>query len=46
MWWELARVEREAVLALRAQQKIGDEGLREIEREIDLLEARLVPRGR
>jgi CPA1 family monovalent cation:H+ antiporter len=45
LWWELARVEREAVLSLRQNQKIGDEAMREIEREIDLLEARLVPRA-
>ena len=44
LWWELARVERQAVLSLRREQKIGDEAMREIEREIDLLEARLVPR--
>ena len=43
LWWELARVEREAILKLRREQKIGDEAMREIEREIDLLEARLVP---
>ena len=43
LWWELARVEREAILKLRSEQKIGDEAMREIEREIDLLEARLVP---
>ena len=46
LWWELARVEREAILKLRSEQKIGDEAMREIEREIDLLEARLVPRHR
>ena len=45
LWWELARVEREAILKLRTLQKIGDEAMHEIEREIDLLEARLVPRG-
>ncbi|MBY0504100.1 MAG: Na+/H+ antiporter [Bryobacteraceae bacterium] len=45
LWWELARAERQAVLALRAEQRIGDEALHEIEREIDLLEARLVPKG-
>lgn len=44
LWWELAGIERTAVLELRTQQKIGDEAMREIEREIDLLEARLVPR--
>ncbi len=43
LWWELAKVEREAVLELRRSQRIGDEAMREIEREIDLLEARLVP---
>lgn len=45
LWWDLARVERTAVITLRREQKIGDEAMREIEREIDLLEARLVPRA-
>jgi CPA1 family monovalent cation:H+ antiporter len=44
LWWQLAKVEREAVISLRRDQKIGDEAMREIEREIDLLEARIVPR--
>lgn len=44
IWWELARVERDAVVAMRRRQEIGDEAMREIEREIDLLEARIVPR--
>ena len=41
---KLARVERDAVVAMRRRQEIGDEAMREIEREIDLLEARIVPR--
>lgn len=45
IWWELAHVEREAILSLRRSRKIGDEALHEIEREIDLLEARIVPRS-
>jgi CPA1 family monovalent cation:H+ antiporter len=44
VWFELARAEREAILQLRRDQKLGDEALREIERDIDLLEARMVPR--
>ncbi|MBL8230736.1 MAG: Na+/H+ antiporter [Bryobacterales bacterium] len=45
IWWELARVERSAILQLRREQKIGDEAMRDIERDIDLLEARIVPGG-
>ena len=44
LWWELARVEREAVLDLRRRHVIGDEALHQIQNELDLLEARLVPR--
>lgn len=44
LWWELARVERQAVLDLRRQKLIGDEALHQIQNELDLLEARLVPR--
>jgi CPA1 family monovalent cation:H+ antiporter len=44
IWWELAKAERDAVLALRRQRRIGDEAMRKIERDIDLLEARIVPR--
>ena len=43
LWWELSRVEREAILKLHSEQKVGDEAMREIEREIDLFEARLLP---
>jgi monovalent cation/hydrogen antiporter len=43
LWWEAVRVERAAVLRLRHQKTIGDEALRHIEQEIDLVEARLVP---
>ena len=45
IWWELAKAERDAVLALRRQRRIGDEAMRKIERDIDLLEARIVPSG-
>jgi CPA1 family monovalent cation:H+ antiporter len=45
IWWLLARVEREALVAMRAAQEIGDETLHEIEREIDLLESRITPHG-
>jgi Na+/H+ antiporter len=45
VWWELARVERLALLDLRRRHKISDEAMREIEHDIDLLEARIVPRG-
>jgi CPA1 family monovalent cation:H+ antiporter len=44
IWWELVKVERESVLWLRKQRRIGDEAMRRIERDIDLLEARIVPR--
>lgn len=44
IWWEVARVEREAVLTLRRNRTIGDEAMHQIERDIDLLEARIVPR--
>ncbi len=44
VWWELARAEREALMRLREDRTIGDEAMRELEREIDLLEARIVPR--
>ncbi len=43
IWWDLARVEREALVSLRRAQEIGDETLHEIEREIDLLESRITP---
>ncbi len=43
IWWELARVEREALIGLRREQKIGDEAMHEIERDIDLLESRITP---
>lgn len=45
IWWELARAEREAIVRLRREKRIGDEALRHIEGELDLLEARLVPRA-
>ncbi|HYO81078.1 MAG TPA: cation:proton antiporter, partial [Bryobacteraceae bacterium] len=45
IWWELARVERDAVLRLRRERRIGDEAMRRIEEDIDLLEARIVPQA-
>lgn len=45
LWWKLVRIERSAVLSLRNQHKIGDETLHEIERDIDLLEARITPKS-
>ncbi|MBV9441369.1 MAG: Na+/H+ antiporter [Acidobacteriaceae bacterium] len=44
IWWELAKAERHAVLSLRRQRRIGDEAMHQIERDIDLLEARIIPR--
>jgi hypothetical protein len=45
IWWEMAKVEREALIAMRREQRIGDEAMHEIEREIDLLESRITPQG-
>ena len=45
LWWAMAQVEREALLELRRTRQIGDEAMHEIERDLDLLEARIVPRG-
>jgi hypothetical protein len=42
IWLELASVEREALVQLRRDRHIGDEAMRRIEHEIDLLEARMV----
>jgi CPA1 family monovalent cation:H+ antiporter len=44
IWWAAARAEREAILVLRKTGKIGDEAMHSIERGLDLLEARIVPR--
>ncbi|HBY62066.1 MAG TPA: Na+/H+ antiporter [Solibacterales bacterium] len=44
IWWELAKVERETLIDLRKRRVIGDEALRRLEQDIDLLEARIVPR--
>lgn len=44
LWWEVAKVERTTILALRRNSEIGDEAMHQIERDIDLLEARIVPR--
>ena len=41
IWLELAAAEREALMQLRRDRHIGDEAMRRIEREIDLLEARM-----
>ena len=45
LWYESMRIEREALLEMRRDRKIGDEALHEIERDIDLMEARIVPQG-
>jgi monovalent cation/hydrogen antiporter len=44
VWWELARAERSAINQLRKDRKVSAEVFRAIEREVDLLEARIVPR--
>lgn len=44
LWWEAVRVMRETTIELRRRGKIGDEALHAIERDIDLLEERIVPR--
>jgi hypothetical protein len=38
---ELIKAEREAVLRLRSEGKIGDEVMRQVERDLDLEESRL-----
>ena len=43
LWWEVVRVQRETVIDLRRNGEIGDEALHELERDIDFLEARIVP---
>lgn len=43
IWWRLTQIERETLIQLRRDHVIGDEALHEVEREIDLLEARIVP---
>lgn len=45
LWWELVRIERDTIIELRRNRQIGDEALHRIEQEIDLLEARIVPKG-
>lgn len=45
LWWELAHVERNAVLQMRRERRIGDEAMRRIEHDLDLLEARIVPQS-
>lgn len=42
---ELLRVERTTAVQLRNQGRISDEVLREIERELDLIEARMVAKS-
>jgi CPA1 family monovalent cation:H+ antiporter len=41
VWLELAAAEREVLMQLRRDRHIGDEAMRKIEHEIDLLEARM-----
>lgn len=43
LWWEIVRAQRETLIELRRNGEIGDEVLHEVERDIDLLEARIVP---
>lgn len=45
IWWRLVKVERAALVEMRRTGKIGDEAMHEIERDIDLLEARITPQG-
>jgi monovalent cation/hydrogen antiporter len=45
IWWRLAKIERETLIDLRRNHVIGDEALHEVEREIDLLEARIIPQS-
>ncbi len=45
IWWRLVKVERAALAETRRTGKIGDEAMHEIERDIDLLEARITPQG-
>lgn len=45
IWWQLAQLERSLVVDLRRQRHIGDEALHALERDIDLLEARITPAG-
>jgi monovalent cation/hydrogen antiporter len=45
LWWKLVQIERNAVVEMRRQMKIGDEAMHEVERDIDLLEARITPRA-
>jgi len=44
LWYEVVRTERQALLDLRRQNKIGDEVLHAMERDTDLLEARIAVR--
>jgi CPA1 family monovalent cation:H+ antiporter len=41
VWLELAAAEREVLMELRRDRHIGDEAMRKIEHDIDLLEARM-----
>jgi CPA1 family monovalent cation:H+ antiporter len=45
IWWHLAGVERKALIDLRREMRIGDEALRQIERDLDLLEERITARA-
>jgi len=44
LWYEVVRVERQALLDLRRDHRIGAEALHAIERDTDLLEARIAAR--
>lgn len=44
LWWEIARAERAAIGEMRRTHAYSEEALREIESDIDLLEARITPK--
>jgi hypothetical protein len=41
LWLEAAAAEREVLMELRRNRHIGDEAMRKVEHDIDLLEARM-----
>ncbi len=45
LWWAASRIMRETVVSMRRQRKIGDEAMHAIERDIDLIDERIVPRS-
>lgn len=45
IWWEAVNAERRTLVTLRRTGRIGDEAMHQIERDIDLLEARIIPRS-